>query len=472
MINTTHLLVIIIYFTGVIILGYLFRKKISNFEGYVLADRGVKTWQLSFSMLATFIGGGTLIGLTGRIAQTGISNYWIFVFAGISFIFMGYWGKRLRKRNKFSLPEVIEEHFGAKSKYLIGVIIILAIICFMGVQLKAAGIVLNSITNITTDYAMIIICAIVVLYTWFGGLLADIWTDFLQLVIIIASLIASSFYIYDKIGGFQALKEAFTTQVSLYGPNRYYAIFGQGESAILTLALFFGALMLIGLTISTDPTLHQRIYAAKNVNVVKQSGLIAGIAYGLLGLFIVFVTIGGQAILSGEVQGEQIIPTLVSQILPSILGGLFIAALLSAAMSTLDSDFLLLSTIMVHDFYKKRLNPKADEKELLSLSRILVIFFGIFSLLLAWISPTVLDLLQAAWVFLVATIAVPILFVILRKGNSWGAISSILGGFISALFVIFVFKVDPIQYFLVCVVISLLGMLAGTKISKTLKNRR
>ena len=378
---------------------------------------------------------------------------------------MGFLGRRLRKKQKFSLPEVIGEKFGERNKYLIALIIILAISCFVGVQLKAAGIVMSSITNISGDYTIIVMCLVIVLYTFFGGLLADIITDTLQLIIIISSLIASSIYIYTAMGGFQALKGV-VSQVSVYGPNKYFAVFGQGANIFSSIMLFFGALMLIGLTIFSEPTLHQRIYAAKDVNKVKWAGIFAGVAYMFLGLLIVFVAIGGQAVLGPEVEGEHIIPSLASQFLPPILGGLLLAALLSAAMSTLDSHFLLLSTIVTHDFYRKKINPKATDTELLFLSRILIVFFGIFSLLIGWISPTVLGLLQATWIFLVATIAVPIFCVIFNKGNNLGATLSISGGFISALFIVFIFRVDPIQYFLVCVLISALGMIVGTNIRK------
>jgi len=463
--NITPLFIIIIYFVLLVFMGWLIRRKISTFEEYALAGRKIGSFYLSFTMLATFIGGGTLIGLTGRIVKTGISNYWIFAFAGLSFILMGYWGRKLRSKRKFSLPEVIEENFGERNKYLIAFVVILAISCFMGVQLKTAAIVMNNITNIPEDYAIIIMCGIVILYTFFGGLLADIYTDTLQLIIIISALIASSFYIYSTIGGFQALK-GILSQVSVYGPNKYFAIFGQGSNIISTITLFLGTLMLVGLTIFTDPALHQRIYAAKNTNTVKQSGLFAGISYIVLGLLIVFIAIEGQVVLGSEVGGEYIFPKLASDFLPPILGGLLLAALLSAAMSTLDSDFLLLTTILVNDYYLKKLSPNAKDKELLYVSRMLIVFFGILSLLLALVSPTVLDLLQATWIFLVASIAVPIFCIIFNKGNDLGATLSILGGFFSAFFVLFIFRADPVQYFLVCVLISALGMLIGVNIHK------
>ena len=463
--NITPLSIIIIYFVLIIFISWFIRRNISTFKQYVLADRKVGSFLLSFTMLATFIGGGTLIGITGRIFNTGISSYWIFAFAGLSFILMGYLGRKLREKKKFSLPELIEESFGEKNKYLVAFIVIVAISCFMGVQLKTAGIVMSNITNISEDYAIIIMCGVVVIYTIFGGLLADIVTDALQLIIIILALIFSSFYIYNTIGGFQALK-GIISQITVYGPNKYFAVFGQGTNIISTIMLFFGTLMLVGLTIFTDPALHQRIYAAKDTNTVKRAGLFAGISYMVLGLLIVFIAIEGGAILGAEVEGEQIFPSLALEFLPPILGGLLLAALLSAAMSTLDSDFLLLSTILVNDYYRKKLNPKANDKELLYLSRILIFFFGIFSLFVAWISPSVLDLLQATWILLVAPIAIPIFCIIFGKGNSLGATLSILGGFVSAIFVLFIFQADPIQYFLVCVLISALGMIIGTNIRK------
>jgi SSS family solute:Na+ symporter len=468
--NNTPLFVIIVYFVLLVFMGLLIRRNVSTFEQYALAGRKIRSFYLSFSMLATFIGGGTLVALTGRIVNTGISNYWIFAFAGLSFILMGYWGRKLRDKKKFSLPEVIEESFGERNKYLIAFIVIVAVSCFMGVQLKTAAIVMSNITNISEDYAIILMCGIVILYTFFGGLLADIYTDALQLIIIIIALILSSFYIYNTIGGFQTLK-GILSQVSVYGPNKYFAVFGQGTNIISTIMLFFGTLMLVGLTIFTDPALHQRIYAAKNTNTVKWAGLFAGIIYIVLGLLIVFIAIEGHVVLDAEVGGEYIFPRLASEFLPPILGGLLLAALLSAAMSTLDSDFLLLSTILVNDYYHKKLNPNAKDKELLYLSRMLIVFFGIFSLLVALVSPTVLDLLQATWILLVASIAVPIFCIIFNKGNDLGATLSILGGFISALFVLIIFRDDAVKYFLICVLISALGMVIGVNIHKHLQRK-
>jgi len=386
----------------------------------------------------------------------------------LSFILLGYWGKRLRKKKKFSLPEVIEEKFGIRNKYLITLIIFLVIICFMGIQLKTAAIVMNSVVNIPENYAILLMCGIVVLYTFFAGLLADIYTDTLQLAIIILALILSSCYIYNAIGGFQMLK-TMLLKVSLYGPDKYFAIFGQGTSIISTIILFLGTLMLVGLTIFTDPALHQRIYAAKNTKEVKNSGIFAGISYIIFGLLIVWVTIGGNIILGSGLSGEHIIPELASGFLPPILGGLLLAALLSASMSTIDSDFLLLSTVLVNDYYRKKINPIAKDKDLLNISRALIILFGALAVILALISPSVINLLPTTWVFLVASISVSVFCVIFNKGNDLGATLSILGGFLSAVFIVFIFKLDPVQYFLFCVLISALAMIIGTNIRQARK---
>lgn len=426
--STLYTIVFGLYIIGMLAVGYYSSRKVKSFEDYMVAGRRLSVPLLTTTLLATFIGGGTLLGIMGHIASFGISDIWIFVAAGIGFILMGVLGKKLRGQKKYTMPELVGARYGGKTKVLLGLMILVAVIGFIGVQLKASGTILGTMLGISYTNSILLASVFVIVYTMLGGLWADTLTDMIQVVIIFIGLVLAVPFALHSAGGWTQVVE----KLSVSKPDVYFNPMGQG------IVFTVGAIFVISLTIITNPNYHQRIYGARDERTARTAAVSAGVIYFILGFIFVAVAIIGASLYPELDNMETLFPHMALDLFPPILGVIVLSALMAAVMSTVDSHLLTISSVLARDFYQGFLNPDATDKTLLRLSRIFVLAIGIIGIIFAIYFRTILDLLVFTWGLIISAAAVPILFAFLwkRANNIGGFASVLLGGGSNLLFAI------------------------------------
>ena len=243
----------------------------------------------------------------------------------------------------------------------------------------------------------IIFTAVFVIYTLLGGQFAIIRTDALQAVIIFGGIFGGMAMLLSHLGGWQGLQNSLPAEMFSFPLNQNFG------GADLT-----SMLLVVGLTYVVGPDMYTRIFCARDGEVARKSTLWAG---GLLVPFAFAIAIIGMgaAVLFPDIAAEQAFPTVIKEVLPPVVGGIVLAALLCAVMSSADTCLLSASTILTVDIIKK-FKPTLGEGRVLALSRWMILLIGAGAMLVAWKLGGVISSLLFAYTVYTSGLILPVLF--------------------------------------------------------------
>lgn len=424
------------YMLVVIGIGVRFLLLNEGVEDYYVGGRKIGSWHIGLSVVATDVGGGFSIGLGGLGFIMGLAGSWM-LFTGL----IGAWlsavlliprVKKLEQTRKFyTFPQFLGSFYNKRVALVAGVISAIGYLGFTSSQILA-GAKLASATFIQLDMqtALIIMGAIVILYTAMGGIKAVIYTDTVQWIILMAGLIFIGIPIgYTSIGGMEGIRTALPPQFFSLGNISWQQLLNWGVTII--------PIWFVGMT------LYQRIYASRNQREAQKAWFVAGLFEWptmafmgvLLGLFArvaisqgMFEYLGFSA--ASDIDAEMGLPLLLRTVLPVGLMGLMMAAYFSAIMSTADSCLMASSGNFQTDILSRWTRHITGKKSFLILSQVLTLVLGVLALLLASVMPNVLELMLYSYAFMVSGLFVPVLGALFMKNPSSRAAfwAMLLGG--------------------------------------------
>ena len=361
-------------------------------EDYLLAGRKLGPWVTAFSERASGESAWLLLALPGAAITIGLSESWAVI--GIILGIIASWfliAEKLRieteKYQALTIPEYLHRRYDDSSNIirLFSALIIAFFFAFyVSAQFHASGKVLKTLFDIDTVTGISIGAAVIISYTLMGGFFAVAWTDLLQGILMIGTLIIL------PIAGFielQSSQVSLTQSLSQAGPA--HTSFTMGKEGLAGLAVILGGLSW-GLGYLGQPHLVIRYMAIKNPSDVKRARTIA-ILWALPGITGAFL-IGLVALnyfgpdYFTNIDVEQAMPLLAKELLPAIVAGLFISGAVAAMMSTADSQLLVSASAITEDFIHQYLGKEMTNKELVTLSRITIVILGLFAYVLAVIS--------------------------------------------------------------------------------------
>lgn len=432
------LLGFIIYLALILGIGFLTFKNNKNHSDFFVAGRKLNPWVVAFSERASGESAWLLLGLPGAAFALGFLELWTALGCVSGIIF--YWfviAKSLRieseKHNAITLPTFLAAKYtkGQNAIRLIStLIIIFFFIFYLAAQINGAGKILNVTFGIKNVYGMLLGAAVIIFYTMMGGFFAVAWTDLVQGIIMVGTLVIL------PIAGFIELAEQGMTLSGEIGGIKT----SDGISLISLTGGKTGwaaaALIISGLSWAFgymgQPHLLTRFMAIKSSDKIKVSRRIA-IAWAIPAFAgSMMIGIVGAALYS---QGyfediEQIMPHLATTLLPAWLAGILISGAIAAMMSTADSQLLVISSSVIEDFYHQTLGKEVTDKFMLSASRLITVIIGSIGLLIAlWSDKLIFAMVSYAWAGLGSSFG-PILLLILKwKKVTWqGAISGLVTG--------------------------------------------
>ena len=202
-INIQALIIVIGYLVGMLVIGYVVGKlKIKNADDYMVAGRRMGVFMVAFSLSANNIGGGSTTGLAGKaFTSWGMSAVWYVLAASIAMIPLAYFAPKIRKTMAVTIPEVVGRRFGKFSSGFSAILNILALFCLTSSQIAASGSVVSVLTGIDTRICLLIAGLVVILYTTFGGMIADQISDLVQFIIILVGLAIATPFVIKGGGG-------------------------------------------------------------------------------------------------------------------------------------------------------------------------------------------------------------------------------------------------------------------------------
>ncbi|MEI8348995.1 MAG: sodium:solute symporter family protein [Candidatus Omnitrophota bacterium] len=411
------------YMLAMLLIGYWASKRVKNARDYIVAG-GRLGWMLSVgTIFATWFGAETCMGSSGTAFKKGILGVIVDPFgAGLCLIISGlFFAKYFRKLNIETIVDYFEMRYGKRVSWFLGLIYIPVYLGWIGAQLLAFGYILNSLTGLSLVISILISTAVVIIYTYSGGMWADTMTDLFQGILLIVGLLILFPILIKDIGGL-AFAKANTPREFLY--------FYPHSTSRLDWLNYFQAWIIVGLGSLPAQDLFQRTMAAKSAKVAKWASILSGVLYIVIGLMPVFLGIFGRLAFK-ESSGENILIELSLRYLSAPLVALMVGALLSAIMSSADSALLAPASIIGHNIIPS-LKPDASEELQLKWCKLGVPLLAVLSLALALYFKNIYKLCQESWgVLLVGLVAPMIAGVYWKKANTQGAIAGAIGGVVA-----------------------------------------
>ncbi len=459
-----YLISIISYLSVLVLVGIYKARFVQNSEDFMVAGRTLPWYILVGTLLATWMGSGSLFSGAGLGYRNGLAGLWSSGGAWLGIALIYFIAKRIRNFGKVTVPDIFEVRYGKLPALLATITTVIAYITIVSYQFRGGGKVLTMVSEgiISLENGIIITALFAITYTVVAGMFSVVYTDVVNGILMTIGAIGALMFLIIKVGGFS---EVLTVADSvgkwqLFG-NWEFERVGDISGPIIAISFFVPTMLLL----MGDANMYQRIFSAQNggsarkavffwvigvvilesvISMLGLTGYVAvskGIIPDLISEKIDAVYIGTQTNLFNQSNLEQIIEIRQSESesiipsiaryagLPFILGLLLVSTMMAIIVSTADSFLLIPATNLTRDVYFRYLNPDASEKQILFVSRSLVLVLGMVAFLLVSQFNTILGAAYTAYNIYGTSITPSLLAAFLwKRATKEGAVASILTG--------------------------------------------
>lgn len=407
-------------------IGLRSARRIKTSDDYTLAGRGVGWVVVLATTAVTMIGGGASVGMVSQVFEVGIAAALVTCAWHLQLIFTGLFvAPKLRGLNLITIGDYFHLKFGSLARELAVINCIIFLVGVLTAQLAAIGTMTNSVLGIPYGTALLIGAAVTIFYATVGGIRAVVNTDVLQFVILVVGIGVASALLLAQHGGFEAMLAAASSGQA--GVTGHW-------SATELLSLFFA--FLLGETFA--PTYTVRCFIARDREQARWGVAGAGV-FLLLFLPIATFVLGTSAQIHPDVQtavsaeqnqilqaaaatGQEMsqdtaldrarqvaFPALVRSTFHPAFAGIMIAAIVAAVMSSADSCLSSFATVIMEDTYRRHINKKASDQQLLRVAQVTTVVAGVAAAVCALFFSNVADILVFVYDFWAPTMILPFL---------------------------------------------------------------
>ncbi len=476
--------VLSVYFIATLAVGFSFWRKSRSVEGYTAANRSLPGWLTGLSILGTYVSSISFLALPGR-AFGGNWNPFVFSLAIplATWVAVRWFLPFYRREGHISAYLHLEERFGPWARTYASACYLATQIARMGAVMYLMALPMNVLLGWDIRWIILATGLTVTLYTFIGGIVAVIWTDAIQtLVLIVGAFACASIMVVGLPGGPAQLFEIAATQNKFslgdFGPSLATSTFW--------VVLFYGVVINLQ-NFGIDQNYVQRYLASKSDAEARKSVWLGGLLY--LPLSAVFFFIGTALfayytvhadqlpeIYRDPAQADRVFPYFIVTVLPAGVTGLLIASIFAAAMSTVSSSLNSSATIIVSDYYKRYFNRQATEQQSMRMLILVTLVCGVLGTVIGLAMTRVKSALDAWWmlagIFGGGTLGLFLLGFISRRIPSRAALTGVVAGVVVILWMTLSPKItslpaafqSPFHGFLIIVfgtaTILLVGLLA------------
>ena len=372
-----HLVVILLYLFTLIGIGMYKAGKIKTQSDFAVAGRSLTPWVLVGTMLATWMGTGSILGNAGKTYDTGMAALILPLGSILGIVLLTKIAGKVRAFEKFTVPEILGDRFGPGARMLSVIALVIAYKVIVSYQFNAGGAVLNTVLMDETGNSLIsiqtgtIIAAIfIIAYTMLAGLVSVAYTDVANGIIIIFSFIIAIPIFLAQAGGFSGMAASFEAM----GKPEHMNFFGVYSTMDIINFCLPPFLLIMG-----DANMYQRFFASKTAEGAKSATKVLIFAVLLAELMIIFSAWVASSMIPDAEVGKYVLIYAAHKLLPTFLGAIMMTTIVGIIISTADSYLLVPATTLMRDVYLNYINPNADEKKIVLLSRLLVLGLGIIA---------------------------------------------------------------------------------------------
>lgn len=416
---------------GVVI---FFKHRGGGEKEFFLGGRNMNPWAVALSAQASDMSAWLLMGLPGSILAFGMGQVWIAIGLLIGTILNWiFTAPRLRAFSQvaddaITIPQYLSRRFLSKHKTLQVVSAVVFFVCFAvyaASSFKACGTLFHTVIGLNETLAATIAAVIIVSYTFLGGFAAVCWTDFFQGMLMLAALLIAPIFALNAI-------ESGVVEGTVTLAENYWSLLPSGKLDWQSWQSILSGLAW-GLGYFGMPHILVRFMSISSTKDIRRSRSIA----------IVWIVLALGAAVAVGLIGRVYLPTLadadrslvfiqmVRNLFPPLVSGILLSAILAASMSTADSQLLVSASAFTSDVYKPIIHKEADDKEMMRVSRCVVVAITIAAYLIA-INPNsgdIMDLVENAWAGFGSSFGPVILLSLYWKKMTYrGAVAGIVGG--------------------------------------------
>jgi SSS family solute:Na+ symporter len=451
--------VLIIYFLFVLGIGWALKPYIKTSSDFFLSGRALPAWVTGLAFMSANLGAQEVIGMGASGAKYGLMTahfYWgaipAMVFVGV-FMMPFYYGSKVR-----SVPEYLKLRFDEKTRGFNAVSFAVMTIFSSGISMYALAKLLGILLGWDFNVCIFLSAAIVLIYTFMGGLTSAIYNEVLQFFLIVAGFIPLVFLGLKDAGGWAGLESRLSTVATANGfrPDgwtRTWGIMGNASSNPMGVEWFgmaFGLVFVLGFGYwCTDFLVVQRAMAANSMSGARRTPLIAAIPKMMFPLLVILpgmiaisltyqegTTGFALPLKDGGYDYDLAVPMMLGHYLPQGVLGLGLTALMASFMSGMAGNVTAFNTVWTYDIYQSYIRSGQPEDHYLRVGHFATVFGILASIAAAYMAArfnNIMDLLQLVFAFVNAPLfAAFLLGMFWRRTTGHGAFFGLLGGTLTA----------------------------------------
>jgi len=427
--------VVVLYLLAMLGISLYSRTKISNNTDFMLAGRRLGPFLTAGALAATEIGGGSSLGVVERAyGDWGMGASWYVMTMALAFIFLTFVGGKFRQSMVKTVPEYFRRRYGKGSGAMAAVIMIIPLIGLTASQFIASATITSVMLNLDYRTAVVLVAIFVTAYSVIGGMWSITLTDIMQVFFIVIGMALAIPFALSTIGGWD--------NVVANVPAEKMRFFNSGIGPMTVVSL----LVMYIATFTVGQENISRFYSAKDDRTARIGSLMAS---GVNFLFAFIPTVLGLIMIAliakGTIPADVLmqngtryaLPVLAVNTMPALIVGVLFAAIISATMSSADSDMLGAGCIFSVDLYKVYMRPKASDKEIMNVTKITMIVTGAIAMIIALTNTrSLIQVLVISFTLRAAGTFFPyVMGHYWKKASPLGAFLSIILGSLMTLFI-------------------------------------
>tara|TARA_B100001996_G_scaffold113875_1_gene86162 strand:+ start:11726 stop:13171 length:1446 start_codon:yes stop_codon:yes gene_type:complete len=376
-----YLSIILIYLLTLIGLGAYKAKKIKTQSDFAVAGRTLTPWVLVGTMLATWMGTGSILGNAGKAYETGLAALILPLGGVLGVIVLTQIAGKVRAYEKFTVPEILGDRFGEVTRTLSVVALVIAYMVIVSYQYNAGGAVIYTVLKdvllnssgdplISIQTGTIIAAIFIIFYTMLAGLVSVAYTDVANGIIILISFIIAIPIFLVKAGGLEGMAASFA-EMGKDNHMNFWGVYSAMDVINFCLPSF---LLIMG-----DANMYQRFFASKDARGAKSATKTLIIAVLIAELMIIVAAWIASSMIPDAEVGKYVLIYASHEFLPPFIGAIMMTTIVGIIISTADSYLLVPTTTLMRDIYLNYFNKSANQKKIVFLSRLLVIILGLIA---------------------------------------------------------------------------------------------
>ena len=378
--NLTVTVIVVLYLLAMLFIGWYSSKRITSNTDFMVAGRRLGPFLMAGTLAATEIGGGSSLGVVQNgMSGYGLSSAWYIITMGFAFVILTFLAPKFRAATVKTVPEYFRRRYGPSAGLITAIIMLLPLVGLTAGQFIASSVILSTMLGISYKTAVIVVAVVVTIYSVMGGLWSVTLTDFIQVFLIIIGMIIAIPFAANLAGGWSAV-------AANVPPETFDMLSGYSPAGILSLTVMYVATFTVG------QEAVSRYYAARDGRAARQGSVLAAILNfvyafvpAVLGVIVLALINMGRfsADEFADVGARYALPVLAMEAMPAVICGLLFAGIISATMSSSDSDLLGAGSIFANDIYHAVLKPGASSQEVMRVTKIVMGLVGVASMLIA-----------------------------------------------------------------------------------------